>query len=307
MSQLANEPIRQMPERNWIIVSQVIEFLLLLVLVLMLAGCTRELPMRTATPSAISTPALPPPFSLDALKNAEFDSEFTASGRAKLTNGIYKEPAAPGSAAQIQIALTDFVAFGDLNSDGVDDAVAILTESGGGSGTFYRLVVIVNQNDKPTPVADFPLGDRVKINSVAIQAGTIAVNMVTHAPTDPSCCPTLPVIRAFRLQSALAPVIEGTYKAQLPAADAAGRNMTLVLNADKSCALTTEFVGKPDQFVEKGTWSAAGDAITIRLTEQNSKPENVEITFDFKDGDLVATKWDKTLYGTAGPGRYKRQ
>lgn len=307
MSQLANEPIRQMPERNWIIVSQVIEFLLLLVLVLMLAGCTRELPMRTATPSAISTPALPTTFSLDALKNAEFDSEFTASGKARLTNGIYKEPAAPGSAVQIQVSLTDFVAFDDLNGDGVDDAAAILIESGGGTGSFYSLVAVLNVGGKPNPAEMFPLGDRVKVNSVAIQAGTIAVNMVTHAPTDPSCCPTLPVIRAFRLQSALVPVIEGTYKAQLPAADAAGRNMTLVLNADKSCTLTTELVGKPDTFVEKGTWRARGDAITISLVEQNGKPENVAITFDFKDGDLVATEWDKTLYGTMGPGRYKRQ
>ncbi len=76
----------------------------------------------------------------------------------------------------------------------------ILYSSGGGSGTFYELHAMVVRNGQPHDAAWTPLGDRVQINSLAIQNGEILVDMVTHGPEDPMCCPTQQVVQTYALQ-----------------------------------------------------------------------------------------------------------
>jgi hypothetical protein len=41
------------------------------------------------------------------------------------------------------------------------------------------------------------LGDRVKLNSVAIEGDEIVVSITTHAPRDPQCCPTQDVQQRY--------------------------------------------------------------------------------------------------------------
>lgn len=98
------------------------------------------------------------------------------------------------------VGLTDKVAFGDLNGDGITDAAAVLWWSGGGSGSFYFLTAITNRNADPINVGNQPLGDRVDVRSIEIDDGVISVDMLTHSASDPMCCPTLPVTRIFRLE-----------------------------------------------------------------------------------------------------------
>jgi hypothetical protein len=94
--------------------------------------------------------------------------------------------------------LTEHVAFGDLN--GEPAAVVILVSDSGGSGTFYDLAVVVEQDGQPVNVATILLGDRVLINSLTIEDGKIAVDMVTQGPDDPFCCPTQQVVNTYDLQ-----------------------------------------------------------------------------------------------------------
>ena len=51
-------------------------------------------------------------FTVKALKNIEYLSEWTASGKAMLTDGEYRESIAPGSASKIVVILSDRLAFG---------------------------------------------------------------------------------------------------------------------------------------------------------------------------------------------------
>lgn len=154
----------------------------------------------TPTPPLPTPVPVPAPLTFDQLKNAEYPSEFTASKQAKLVNGKFEEPAAPGSASKIVVMLGEWYALGDLNGDGAGDAVVILIESGGGSGAFYKLVAVVNDRGMPKPTTPITLGDRVKIKSVALQAGEIIVQLTRHAPTDPLCCPTQETTQKYRLQ-----------------------------------------------------------------------------------------------------------
>lgn len=132
------------------------------------------------------------------LQGAEYQTQWTPEGVVRLENGEYRAPAAPGSASEIVVALTEYVATGELNGESA--AAVILYSSGGGSGTFYELHVMGERDSQPHDVAWTLLGDRVQINSLAIEKNEIVVDMVTHAPDDPMCCPTQHVVQTYALQ-----------------------------------------------------------------------------------------------------------
>jgi hypothetical protein len=135
---------------------------------------------------------------VERLRNAEYQTQWTPEGVVRLENGEYRAPAAPGSASEIVVALSEHVATGELN--GEPAAAAILHSSGGGSGTFYELHVLVEQDGQPHDVAWIQLGDRVQINSLAIEEDEIVVDMVSHGPDDPMCCPTQQVVQTYALE-----------------------------------------------------------------------------------------------------------
>lgn len=134
----------------------------------------------------------------EALQNAEYQTEWTPEGWVRLESGEYRTPAAPGSASEIVITLSEHVASGELDGEAV--AAAILYSSGGGSGTFRELHVMVERDGQPYDVAWMHLGDRVQINTLSIQDDEIVVDMVTHGPDDPICCPTQQVVQTYALQ-----------------------------------------------------------------------------------------------------------
>ncbi len=150
------------------------------------------------TPKGLTRPSRT--LTINDLKNAEYQSEFSANGRVKLTNGIYREKIVPNSATELIITLSDKVAYGDLNGDGDIDAAVILITNPGGSGTFHHLAIVLNQKESSNHVASQLLGDRVKVKSLSVRSGEIAVEMITHGPNDPLCCPALEVTQNYLLQ-----------------------------------------------------------------------------------------------------------
>ena len=139
---------------------------------------------------------------LEGLSGAEYAplvaSDYGVSAPVRLANGAFRR-SIPGSASEVLIQLTD-ATLGDLNGDGVVDAAVILATNGGGSGTFIELGAVLNQGGAPAHVASVLLGDRVRIAALAIDAGQIVVDMVSHAVDDPLCCPTLEVTQRFALR-----------------------------------------------------------------------------------------------------------
>lgn len=133
--------------------------------------------------------------------NTDYHSEWPADGVAELKDGQYEEEIVPGAASKLVIVVyPDMYAFGDLNGDGVDDAAVVLATSAGGSGTFISLEAVVNERGTPKHVASAQLGDRARINSLVIESGTVTVNLVTHGPNDPMCCPTQEASQEYKLQ-----------------------------------------------------------------------------------------------------------
>lgn len=162
-----------------------------LVLMLLIAGCTPIVQTPIAQPATDDYDAV--------LANMTYQSEYTQDGTATLVDGVYAEPAAPGSAISTTVTLMpQFTAVGELN--GQPAAAAILATDPGGSGTFVDLAVVTDVAGVPTNVATTNLGDRVEVQSVTIANNQIAVDMLTAGPDDPMCCPSQEVVQTYELQ-----------------------------------------------------------------------------------------------------------
>lgn len=245
---------------------------------------------------------------LDQLQNASYPSELTESRTAVLTEGEYREPAAPGAAVETVVRLSDTVAFGDLNDDGFEDAAVVLVSSSGGSGTFYNLIAVLDRQAEPVAVTSEYLGDRIELNSLTIEMGEIVVEMVIQGPDDPMCCPTQEVTETFNLEYSLARQVgsdaAGTYSTTLPAASSPGRDVTLTLDPEGTASLSTNYLNDEPPIVEIGTWEANDDnTITLFLTGREGGRDYVEpdrITFEIGEGELNAVAYDQSLYGSEG-------
>jgi hypothetical protein len=91
------------------------------------------------------------------------------------------------------------LSLGYLSNNRTKDAAVIYGYNTGGSGFFVVLCAVINANGKLKYSALVDLEDRVKINSLRIKSGKIIVDMVTHGPNDPSCCPTVKKIAKYTL------------------------------------------------------------------------------------------------------------
>lgn len=155
----------------------------------------------TAFPTPVQPTPLPdmPGISPGQVRNSEYQLGFLDQiRRVRLTDGRY-EQGSPGEAEFVSVFVTDFIARGDLNGDGEDEAVAIVAENYGGSGTFVFLAVYQYLNEEAVFLASIFLDDRPLINSLAVEKGEIFVDAVIHSADDPMCCPTLPTNRHYRL------------------------------------------------------------------------------------------------------------
>ncbi len=137
---------------------------------------------------------------LDQLRNATYRGIYDRA--VTLTDGKYDgTPFQPGAAARPRLVLAgNLVARGDLDHDGADDAVVLLAESSGASGTFNYLALVAIQDGNPRNVATEPLGDRVQLRSMTILDGQLIVDLVAHGPSEAMCCPTLKLRRTLALR-----------------------------------------------------------------------------------------------------------
>lgn len=165
-----------------------------------LVGCSAPTPTMPITIPPTPTPQ-PGPSILGLLPNTEYLIDVTSTGKARVKDGFYEEPAAPGSSAKTTVQLGDVQAAGDVNGDGMVDAAVTLVADPGGSGTFTYLALVLNENGTPKPLSAVLLGDRIIVRSLAIQPGKIVVTMLDRNPGDPmSAEPTVELIRTFTLQ-----------------------------------------------------------------------------------------------------------
>jgi hypothetical protein len=147
--------------------------------------------------SAPPTPTSVPKEAKEIL-NAEYQLGASDSLQVvQLTNGKYEQRKA-GSADSVFVALSDFIAVGDLNGDETNEVAALVSENYGGSGVFVFLAVYTNENGKLTFQNSTMVDDRPQLNALSIEGGEIFLDAVVHGPDDPMCCPALQTVRHYR-------------------------------------------------------------------------------------------------------------
>lgn len=118
------------------------------------------------------------------LKNTTYYSP-TYETYFELKNGEYSDTENNISAG------IDKIAYGDLNNNNIEDGVTITYISGGGSGTFIELHVVLNDYGTPVCFGNAVLGDRIQVKNLSIENGIIKMDLIVHAEDDPMCCPSL--------------------------------------------------------------------------------------------------------------------
>ena len=177
---------------------------LLILLAILLIGCTPAAPVTPTTVPASETPAptLTPtaaPDYVTRIRNAEYQLAVTDALRVvQLSNGRY-EQGSPDGTDYVTVTVTDFVASGDLNGDGRDEVAVLVAENYGGSGVFMFLAVYANVAGDLRFQTSVIVDDRPLINALSIEEGEIFLDATIHGAEDPFCCPTLKTTRRYQL------------------------------------------------------------------------------------------------------------
>ncbi|MSU55918.1 MAG: VCBS repeat-containing protein [Candidatus Taylorbacteria bacterium] len=128
---------------------------------------------------------------LSQLRNASIpDFASSGEGTTTLTNGKWSYNQGNLHFSTELNTATSSYAYGDLNGDGALDMAVTFVENTGGNGYFNYLAVFVNQKGTPHYIASASLGDRVTINKISIDNGTILADILTQGPNEGLCCPT---------------------------------------------------------------------------------------------------------------------
>jgi hypothetical protein len=182
----------------------VARYSLIFLLTIFLVGCRPASPTPTAAPvveatATVQTPTALPDSRAQLIRNAQYQLGLPDSLQVvQLSDGRFEQGTA-GSADFISVFLTDFVAVGDLDADGVDEIAALVSENYGGTGVFVFLAVYTNVNGTPTFFTSAIVDDRPQLNALSIENGEIFLDAVIHGVDEPMCCPTLRTSRHYRL------------------------------------------------------------------------------------------------------------
>ncbi len=103
----------------------------------------------------------------------------------RLINGKAETEAAPGSVSKITTEYFGNEAIGDLNGDGQPDVAFIITQDGGGTGTFAYIVVALKAQDGYRGTNAVILGDRIAPQTTEIRGGLLIVNYATRRSDEP--------------------------------------------------------------------------------------------------------------------------
>lgn len=133
------------------------------------------------------------PIGLDsaATSTSTFDgrnSTFLINGQTvTLKNRVAESEAAPGSASKILTTYFGNEATGDLNFDGKPDAAFLVTQTTGGSGTFFYVVAAIKTDTGYKTTNAFLIGDRIAPQTTEIhsQTGELRVNFAKRKPGEP--------------------------------------------------------------------------------------------------------------------------
>jgi hypothetical protein len=180
------------------------------------AGLLAWLSVLAAEPAATQPAPEAPAPDLEELRGATFRG-IEGPGEVTLAEGVWEgAPFVAGGATRPTVSLVQgFRRVGDLDGDGVPEAVVLLAARGGGTGENLHLAVAKREGERIVNVATALVGDRVQVRDARIEEGRIVLDVVQVGPGDAMCCPGELLSRSWELR--------GSSLEELPASASAGR------------------------------------------------------------------------------------
>lgn len=207
-------------------------------------SCKPSSPAGAATvqaPGAAAAAARIPP---EALRNLTYRGIDGERRPLPFKDGRWEgPPAIPGGATYPQANLIEsLVAHGDLDGDGVSDAVVLINFSGGGTGQFLHVAAVKRVGATVRNVATRLVGDRVQIRDLRVEGRQIVLDVVRAGPNDPGCCAGELATLAWTLEkNALRPAARPEQPARLTPDALAGNQWVLrKWNSNESAAAEPE-------------------------------------------------------------------
>jgi heat shock protein HslJ len=126
-----------------------------------------------------------PPPTLAELRSATYRGFSGVTTPVTLVDGHWED-----EKNRVAVSLAgDFYLLGDLDGTPPDEAVVVLSENRGGSGTWSYLAVVGRRDGRLVNVATAHVGDRVQLRDVRIEKHRIVTDVVQAGPEDAMCCP----------------------------------------------------------------------------------------------------------------------
>jgi heat shock protein HslJ len=121
----------------------------------------------------------------------------------KLNNGRWEgEPFVAGGASRPAVGLVeDFNLTGDVDGDGSDEAVVLLWETSGGSGTFDYIAVVGMRDAAPYNLGTALIGERVQVRAGRIIGNRIELDVIEAGHDDAACCPAQKATRIWSVDA----------------------------------------------------------------------------------------------------------
>lgn len=135
----------------------------------------------------------------DELRNATYRGIYDTP--VTLDDGEWEgEPFVPGGVSRPRLELArGFCLVGDLDGDAGEEAVVLLSESSGGSGTNGYLAVAGRRGGGLVNLGTALVGDRVQIRRARIAGRRIELDVVQAGSEDAACCPSQKATRVWAL------------------------------------------------------------------------------------------------------------
>lgn len=139
-------------------------------------------------------------------KNATYDIDGKS---VTLKDGYDEEQQADDTESNLITSYFGNETIADFNNDGVPDTAFILTQTGGGSGTFFYVAALLSQDEQFRGSNAIFIGDRIAPQSTEFRNGMIVVNYADRKPEQGMVDkPTVAATKYFKVVDGLLVEIE---------------------------------------------------------------------------------------------------
>ena len=140
----------------------------------------------------------PVPLPADVFEDPQNGSFVIEGKHIRLQNGLSELEIMPGSAEKLTTRYFGNEAIGDLNDDGHEDIVFLITHQSGGTGTFYYVVAALFSGNGYRATNAILLGDRIAPQTTEIQGNMFIVNYADRKDNEPmTISPSVGISRVF--------------------------------------------------------------------------------------------------------------